>query len=812
MTVTVNGQNIYTSDEELIVSESVDIYECEFEFDSTWDGWDKTAKFEGSGVTKEMILIDDKTSIPDEVIKEDGWMRVGVYGTRNAQVMPTIWGADVYVRHGTEHESTEITPTPSIYAQILNLANGAKDTADDAKAAADDVSDDWAAVTATATTLEAGSPATATFANNNFAFGIPKGDTGATGAKGDKGDKGDTGATGAKGDKGDKGDNGDVTNIADAYSTSATYAVGDYCIYNSQLYRCTTAITTAEAWTASHWTAVAMGDEVGDLRSAVDAVVDFEEVWSDFVPQANITRLNGKKIISSTHNLDDSASWSVLYWQADEDGLYDIVVSKSQAQTIGAIYSSENFSSTTYVKNITKLTYTHFQVEVSAGQYIAISAWYTDYTIDIKHYEGKTYTIPSIAEEIKSEEDNLFNNGWMHLPAENFSRNEWSGYNSTTSRTHRVKYDLPLQFGWDITLLASAGFYISGYKSDGTAFTTGTTINVPANTLFKIYVRRINEDSSELADVEEFANALNISTPLAGMEKYKHTFTDITMFPRIGISGDSYSAGGGVISGITALTWGKNLERESGVTVDIYAKSGESIVQWNTDATNGLPALLAGEECGLYWFAHGINGTSTEAALGTPADMSENPKPQTFYGQYVYAIETVKRMFPKARIVLATIMGTGYSLYQTTYTKVNTAIRNIATYCNVPVVDLASDDFYKSIWYDSHHLSNHPTAMLNAGIAHANRRILANVIMDKASYFIDYGDKYNYAISCPVVTGGYVSASPSIAESGATVTLSNTAYTGYHFVRYESNDVTITDGSFTMPSNKVTITGVFEAD
>ena len=38
-----------------------------------------------------------------------------------------------------------------------------------------------------------------------------------------------------------------------AYSSSSTYAVGDMCVYNNELYVCTTAITTAEAWTSSHW-------------------------------------------------------------------------------------------------------------------------------------------------------------------------------------------------------------------------------------------------------------------------------------------------------------------------------------------------------------------------------------------------------------------------------------------------------------------------------------------------------------------------------------------------------------------------------
>lgn len=38
------------------------------------------------------------------------------------------------------------------------------------------------------------------------------------------------------------------------YSTTATYAVGDRVRYGNYMYECNTAITTAEAWTASHWT------------------------------------------------------------------------------------------------------------------------------------------------------------------------------------------------------------------------------------------------------------------------------------------------------------------------------------------------------------------------------------------------------------------------------------------------------------------------------------------------------------------------------------------------------------------------------
>lgn len=65
------------------------------------------------------------------------------------------------------------------------------------------------------------------------------------------------------------GGGGGSENIAAEYSASATYAVGDYCIYDGQLYRCTTAIATAEAWTAAHWTMATVGGELTDLKGDI---------------------------------------------------------------------------------------------------------------------------------------------------------------------------------------------------------------------------------------------------------------------------------------------------------------------------------------------------------------------------------------------------------------------------------------------------------------------------------------------------------------------------------------------------------------
>lgn len=57
--------------------------------------------------------------------------------------------------------------------------------------------------------------------------------------------------------------------FAPAYSTSGLYSVGQYVTYNGNLYRCNTAITTAETWTAAHWTQTNLGADVYDLKSAL---------------------------------------------------------------------------------------------------------------------------------------------------------------------------------------------------------------------------------------------------------------------------------------------------------------------------------------------------------------------------------------------------------------------------------------------------------------------------------------------------------------------------------------------------------------
>ncbi|HIT65805.1 MAG TPA: hypothetical protein IAB61_00960 [Candidatus Merdisoma merdipullorum] len=56
-------------------------------------------------------------------------------------------------------------------------------------------------------------------------------------------------------------------NQADAYNPEATYAAGDYCIYDNVLYKANQDISVAETWTPAHWTQTTVAAELSGLNS-----------------------------------------------------------------------------------------------------------------------------------------------------------------------------------------------------------------------------------------------------------------------------------------------------------------------------------------------------------------------------------------------------------------------------------------------------------------------------------------------------------------------------------------------------------------
>lgn len=68
-------------------------------------------------------------------------------------------------------------------------------------------------------------------------------------------------------------------NFATEYDSTSTYAVGDYVIHDGLLYKCITAVTTAEEFDSSKWKKTDCGAEFDESSSKMGRFFDL--VWSN---------------------------------------------------------------------------------------------------------------------------------------------------------------------------------------------------------------------------------------------------------------------------------------------------------------------------------------------------------------------------------------------------------------------------------------------------------------------------------------------------------------------------------------------------
>ncbi len=58
------------------------------------------------------------------------------------------------------------------------------------------------------------------------------------------------------------------------YNANGVYKVGDYCIYNNELYKCIVSIDEPEEWNKDHWEKTTITEELLDLNNKEVEVVD----------------------------------------------------------------------------------------------------------------------------------------------------------------------------------------------------------------------------------------------------------------------------------------------------------------------------------------------------------------------------------------------------------------------------------------------------------------------------------------------------------------------------------------------------------
>lgn len=76
-----------------------------------------------------------------------------------------------------------------------------------------------------------------------------------------------------------------VDAISDRYDPTATYAVGDYCIKDDRLYKCSTEISTAEAWNSAHWTETDVASEITSLSNNITN----RFTWRNYLSASNVS-------------------------------------------------------------------------------------------------------------------------------------------------------------------------------------------------------------------------------------------------------------------------------------------------------------------------------------------------------------------------------------------------------------------------------------------------------------------------------------------------------------------------------------------
>lgn len=129
-------------------------------------------------------------------------------------------------------------------------------------------------------------------------------------------------------------------NTADAYDSTSTYKVGQLCIYENTLYRCNTAITTAEAWTAAHWTATTIAAEIENRVLWLPGVTVSATTGS--IVSVSDNRITTDHVLASCTWASDSSITALTSWSTETAGQLTITGTCSAATTADILLVKKN--------------------------------------------------------------------------------------------------------------------------------------------------------------------------------------------------------------------------------------------------------------------------------------------------------------------------------------------------------------------------------------------------------------------------------------------------------------------------------------
>ncbi len=221
----------------------------------------------------------------------------------------------------------------------------------------------------------------------------------------------------------------------------------------------------------------------------------------------------------------------------------------------------------------------------------------------------------------------------------------------------------------------------------------------------------------------------------------KNTPVSLSLFPRIGVIGDSFASGAinknGKITDTYYVSWPQVMGKRYGVTVTNYTRGGLYTGNWLT-VPEGLSKLNRTQADDLYMLVLGNNDCYGvgfgEAYLGTikdikgKTDMSQYAN--SFYGNYGRIIELIRAHAPKAKLVMVTM-----AFADPQGMKYNRAIEEIAKYYGIPYIRQYTDPFFLTDTYQNMDLG-HPTTEAYSGMADAFARLLTENVEKNRYYYL----------------------------------------------------------------------------
>lgn len=266
----------------------------------------------------------------------------------------------------------------------------------------------------------------------------------------------------------------------------------------------------------------------------------------------------------------------------------------------------------------------------------------------------------------------------------------------------------------------------------------------------QLAITKDNEIYTRIAWFDEGIEKFIYSKWQATSDYGKYSYLpSLSMLKKFAVIGDSYSAGNIHRDDNTAVTdsylkWGSFIAQKYGASFTSLAYSGYTAQSFVQDKLDDLKN--AGQQ-DVYFIALGINDSAPwrTQPLGSIDDIHNDytSNPDSFYGNYGRIIGTIRQVSPNAKIIPITIMSDWGRNENSGRVGFDKAIKNIANKYGLPVVDVLSDQYFKSDEFYQLQISNHPTAVGYAILAERLEKLIQRVIIDNPEYFADTGIQFS---------------------------------------------------------------------